>query len=237
MYGPRQSSNRRAGWWHGAGRIGSAAGDTATIPFDQPVEPGQPKWANYVRGVIRGFQDRGLAIPGFDAWVVSSVPMVAGLSSSAALECATATLLEGVTGTPLATREKALLCQRAEHVFAGVPCGIMDQFSSTFAIPDQLMLIDCKTHEVFPVPLDTTEVSVLIINSNVAQALNQGEYAVRRIESEHALQKTGKPSWRDVSPTDLGEAQSAMSRVEFQRARHIVTEISRTQETARAISE
>lgn len=214
-----------------------AVPETTSIALTGELCPAGGHWSDYVTGVIAGFQKNHRPIPDFDAVIGSTVPIGAGLSSSAALEVAFATLFERLTGHHLGLTEKALLCQEAEHAFAGVPCGIMDQFSSTFAIPDQLMLIDCKTHEVFPVPLDTAEVSVLIINSNVAHALNQGEYAVRRIESEHALQKTGKPSWRDVSPTDLEEARSAMSHVEFQRARHIVTEISRTQETARAISE
>ncbi|HVJ45522.1 MAG TPA: galactokinase family protein, partial [Luteolibacter sp.] len=114
-------------------------GETFSLSLDHPVEPGAPKWSNYLRGVIRGFQDRGHAIPAFNAFIVSSVPGGAGLSSSAALECAMAAFLETLLDTVVDTKEKALLCQKAEHDFAGVPCGIMDQFASTFGKPNKLV--------------------------------------------------------------------------------------------------
>ena len=216
-------------------RIGSAAGDPATISLERPVEPGQPKWANYVRGVIRGFQDRGLTIPGFDAWVVSSVPIGAGLSSSAALECATATLLEGVTGTPLATREKALLCQRAEHLFAGVPCGIMDQFASAFGQTDRLVLIDCRSGEPTLVPFTDPGLTVLVANTNVHHELTDGGYAARRKNTEDGLSILGKPSWRDVTMADVKAAWDRLGDPVNRRARHVVGEIARTVAAARAL--
>ena len=216
-------------------RIGSAAGDPATISLERPVEPGQPKWANYVRGVIRGFQDRGLTIPGFDAWVVSSVPIGAGLSSSAALECATATLLEGLTGMSLATREKALLCQQAEHVFAGVPCGIMDQFASAFGQADRLELIDCRSGEPILVPFTDPGLTVLVTNTNVHHELTDGGYAARRKNTEDGLSILGKPSWRDVTTADLAAAWDRLGDPVNRRARHVVGEIARTVAAARAL--
>ena len=100
----------------------------AVIDLSRPIERGEPAWANYVRGVLAGFQRLGATLDGFDALIDSNVPLGGGLSSSAALEVATATLIEANTGCVLDPVEKALLCQRAEHEFAGVPCGIMDQF-------------------------------------------------------------------------------------------------------------
>ncbi|MFZ9938183.1 MAG: galactokinase, partial [Luteolibacter sp.] len=127
-------------------RISTAIeGEAAVFDVSIPQQEGEPKWSNYLRGVIRGFQDRGHHIPGFDAFIHSSVPGGAGLSSSAALELATATFLEGLLDTRLDTREKALLCQKAEHDFAHVPCGIMDQFASAFGKPNRLVLIDCRS--------------------------------------------------------------------------------------------
>jgi len=216
-------------------RIGSAAGDTATIPLDRPVEPGRPKWANYVRGVIRGFQDRGLGIPGFDAWIVSSVPMGAGLSSSAALECAMATLLEGLAAAALATREKALLCQKAEHVFAGVPCGIMDQFASAFGQADRLVLIDCRSGEPTLVPFTDPGLTVLVANTNVHHELNDGDYAARRKNTEDGLAILGKPSWRDVTMADVEAAWDRLGDPVNRRARHVVGEIARTVAAGRAL--
>jgi len=219
----------------GEARIGSTAGEVAVIPLAEPVEPGQPKWANYVRGVIRGFQDRGLAVPGFDAWVVSSVPMGAGLSSSAALECATATLLEGLTGSSLATREKALLCQRAEHVFAGVPCGIMDQFASAFGEADRLVLIDCRSGEPTLVPFTDPGLTVIVANTNVHHELTDGGYAARRKNTEDGLAILGKSSWRDVTMADVEAAWERLGDPVNRRSRHVVGEIARTVAAARAL--
>ena len=94
-----------------------------------------------------------------DVLVNSNVPLGGGLSSSAALEVATATLLEAVTGPALDTIEKALLCQKAEHEYAGVPCGIMDQFTSVMGQADHLMLLDCRSTEVQMVPLNDPDVA------------------------------------------------------------------------------
>src|SRR5271170_680220 len=104
--------------------------ETVTIDISSPVTKGQPKWSNYIRGVLAGFQQRGDQIPALDVAFMSTVPMGGGLSSSAALEVCTATLMEAASGQTIDPVEKALIAQTAEHEFAGVPCGIMDQFIS-----------------------------------------------------------------------------------------------------------
>lgn len=200
----------------------------AEIPLGVPQEISTPKWSNYLRGVIHGFQQRGIAIPGFDAFIVSSLPGGAGLSSSAALECAVATLLEGLTGTKLGTREKALLAQKAEHDFAGVPCGIMDQFASAFGKEDQLILIDCRSGETEMVPFADPALTILVSNTKVSHELSDGGYAARRKSTEDGLAAIGKPSWRDVSESDLDAAQGKMDEITFRRSRHVVGEIART---------
>lgn len=126
-------------------------GETATFSVKGPVEPGKPAWSNYVRGVVAGFQKEGNRLSGFDAVIDSSVPFCSGLAGSAALEVATATLLEGIRGLRLDPVAKALLCQRAEHQFAGVPCGIMDQLTAVMAKADHALLVDCRSHQVTPV--------------------------------------------------------------------------------------
>ena len=130
-----------------------STGETANFAVRGPVERGEPAWSNYVRGVVAGFQKRGNKVAGFDAVIASSVPFGGGLSSSAALEVAAATLLEQIFGKPLDPIEKALLCQKAEHEFAGVPCGIMDQFTSVLAQPDHALLLDCRSRTTTPVPM------------------------------------------------------------------------------------
>ena len=202
--------------------------DGAVIPLGAPQEISEPKWSNYLRGVIEGFRLRGIAVPGFDAFIVSSLPVGAGLSSSAALECAMATLLEGFTSTELGTREKALLAQKAEHDFAGVPCGIMDQFASAFGKEDQLILIDCRSGEPEMVPFTDPALTILVSNTKVSHELSDGGYAARRKSTEDGLAAIGKPSWRDVTPGDLESAASKMDAVTFRRSRHVVGEIART---------
>ena len=124
------------------------------------------------------------SVTGFDAVIESTLPFGGGLSSSAALEVATATLLEAMTGRALDPMEKALLCQQAEHDFAGVPCGIMDQFTSILAQEDHALLLDCRSRTTTPVPMTDPRSRVLIINTNVRHKLAESEYAKRRAQCE-----------------------------------------------------
>jgi galactokinase len=218
-------------------RVASAISDkTVTIPLEAPLDPGATDWTKYLRGVVRGFQDRGHNIPGFDAFIVSSVPGGAGLSSSAALECAVATFLEGLLDTVLETREKALLCQKAEHVFAMMPCGIMDQFASAYGKPNRLVLIDCRSQEPELVPFENPDLTVLIANSKVKHELTDGAYASRRKDTENALKILGKPSWRDVTESDVLSHWDALGEPANRRARHVTSEIARTIAAAAALS-
>ena len=211
--------------------------EPATVMFDEPQVPGQPKWADYIRGVFDGFREKDFwPLPGFDALVHSNVPLGAGLSSSAAIEVAAATLVEGLLGIEINPKNKALLCQRAEQKFAGVPCGIMDQFASVFAKKDHLVLIDCRAEEAQPIPFTDQSISMVIADTNVHHELSDGSYANRRKQTEIALSIIGKPSWRDVSMSDLEGAKSEMQEVVYRRARHVVSEIDRTQQAAIAVS-
>lgn len=218
-------------------RIATALGDEiAEFDVSTPLVEGEPKWSNYLRGVIRGFQDRCHHVPGFDAYILSSVPGGAGLSSSAALECATATFLEGLLDTRLETREKALLCQKAEHDFAHVPCGIMDQFASAFGKPNKLILIDCRSGEPELVPFENPDLTVLISNTMVHHELSDGGYAARRRHTEEGLAILGKASWRDVSAADVQSHWDTLGDPVNRRSRHVVGEISRTIAAAAALA-
>ena len=208
--------------------------ETAQIPLGQSSAPTIAGWGKYLEGVVSGVSGLGVAMPPFEAVIGSNVPHGGGLSSSAALEVATATLLEALTGKSLELIDKAKLCQRAEHVFAGVPCGIMDQFSSVFGQANQLMLIDCRSEQHQAVPFNANGISVLITNSNVKHELTGGEYAQRRAECDSALAKLNQTTWRDVSQQDVHSAREMLLDNEFRRARHIVSEIGRTTEAAEA---
>jgi galactokinase len=218
-------------------RVRSSAVDSEVeVPLGAPVVRGEPAWANYVRGVVAGFQRAGTALPALDALVASEVPVGGGLSSSAALEVATATLLEAAAGTPLDPREKARLCRQAEHEYAGVPCGLMDQLASVLGDPAGPMLIDCKTQAVRIVPIADPHASVLICNTNVHHALGDGAYARRRAECAQAARDLGVEELCDATPAALEAARGRMDPVVHRRARHVIGEEARTLAAAEALA-
>jgi galactokinase len=210
-------------------------GETATFSVRGAVERGQPGWSNYVRGVIAGFQQGGEKTAGFDAVIDSTLPYGGGLASSAALEVAAASVLEAMSGRALAPLDKALLCQRAEHEFAGMPCGIMDQFTSILGQKDSALLLDCRSRTTTPVPMTDPTVTVLIINTNVRHQLAEGEYAKRRSQCEAAARSLKVPALRDATVQALEAGRAEMKPVVFRRARHVITENERTLQAAQAI--
>jgi len=216
-------------------RLRSSAGDQAEFSACLSLAPEPGSWSNYVRGVLVGCLRVGLQPGGFDAWIESDVPIGAGLSSSAALEVAAATLLAGMSGRKLDPLEAALLCQRAEHEFAGMPCGIMDQFASALGRQGHLLLLDCRSTEVEMIPFADPDVSVLVVNSNVKHALVGGEYAQRRSECAAAARALGVGHLRDATLPQLDAARAELGPVLYRRARHVITEIARTLDAAAAI--
>ena len=209
--------------------------DAATVDLSLPVQPALPKWGNYPRGVVAGFLARGINPGGLDVLVHSTVPLGSGLSSSAALEVCTATLIEAVTGKTIDPIEKALLAQKAEHDFANVPCGIMDQFISALGREGHLLLLDCRTRQTELVPMSDPSVALLIINTNVKHELGSGEYAQRRSECETAVEILGVKSLRDATADQLENAKGKMSETVYRRARHVIGEIERTVHAAEGI--
>ena len=202
---------------------------TASIDLRYPVTR-NPKadWLNYLRGVIAGFLNSGRVLRGFDALVHSTVPLGAGLSSSAALEVSFATLLEVIAQEPLSQVDKILLCQAAEHDYVGTPCGLMDQFISTVGRKDHLLLLDCRSRQAQHIEFADSSVSILIINSNVKHQLSSSEYPLRRTQCELAAQQLSVPSLREASAIHLQEARNFLDPVAFRRARHVIGEIART---------
>ena len=166
---------------------------------------------------------------------MSTVPLGGGLSSSAALEVCTATLIEAATGKTIDPVEKALLAQKAEHDFADVPCGIMDQFISALGREGNLLLLNCRTRQTELVPMSDPSVALLVINTNVKHELSGGEYAERRAQCEEAARNLGVKSLRDVTPDQLERGKGKLSAVVYRRARHVIGEIERTVHAAEGI--
>lgn len=220
----------------GEARIESVElGRSATVRVGGELAPGPVAWSSYVQGVVAGFVERGLAPQPFDAVIRSDVPLGGGLSSSAALEVATATLLEAMTGQVLDPLEKARLCQSAEHRYAGMPCGVMDQMTSVLGRAGALMLLDCRSLAVQHVPLADPAVTVLVADSGVQHELVAGEYAARRRQCEAAADALGVAVLRDATEEQLEAARGTMEPSAYKRARHVIGEIRRTLDTAAAL--
>ncbi|USN99485.1 MAG: galactokinase [Phycisphaeraceae bacterium] len=175
-----------------------------------------------------------------DAVVTSTVPLGAGLSSSAAIEVATARALLAMAGVDEIPGERlALLCQAAEHD-VGVPCGIMDQFISTLGRPGAALLIDCRDHGYELVEFSDESIAFVVADCRVKHSLGDGEYAKRRAECESAVEvlraEFGERigALRDASMDDLYAVETGLSDVERRRARHVIGEIARTTDAAAA---
>jgi galactokinase len=218
-------------------RLHSAAVDQSVdIPLAATPAPGEPGWANYARGVVAGFGARGLVAPALDALMISDVPLGGGLSSSAAFEVATATLLETALGKALEPTEKARLCRQAEHDYARVPCGIMDQLISVLGDEAGALLIDCRSQQTRLVPFADPSVSLLIANSNVRHSLGDGAYAARMSACVEAAQKLGVAELGQATVATVAAAEQTLGPLLFRRARHVVSENARTRTAADALA-
>lgn len=185
------------------------------------AEPGQ-HWTDYCVGVARELVRLGLPVEPLHLSISSTVPEGAGLSSSAALEVATALAL--LQGRELDDMELARLCQRAESTFVGMPCGIMDQFVSVFGQPGSALRIDCRSLQAEPVRLPEG-VAIIAVNSMVKHQLGDSAYRTRVAECAEAAHALGVASLRDATLAALGT--TAMPDKPFLRARHILTENER----------
>ncbi|HPU84521.1 MAG TPA: galactokinase [Candidatus Latescibacteria bacterium] len=195
-------------------------------------------WANYLAGVAAQFADRGERVPAFCASVASDLPTGAGLSSSAALEAATAAALSQLVAASFSITELATLCQKAEHEFAGVRCGIMDQMSS---VAGGAIVLDCRTLAFERVQIPR-ELSLVIVDSGIPRGLSATRYNERRGQCEEGVRllKTRYPgieALRDITTEMLNIGRKNMSETVFRRCRHVVTENARVCAAAKAFAE
>jgi galactokinase len=213
-----------------------AMNETTTIELTHPIAPERRgRWTNYFRGVLAGFLKMGVKPRGFDALVRSDVPLGAGLSSSAAFETAAASLIEAVAGVALEPLVKVLLCQSAEHSFAGVPCGIMDPYICNLGRNDHALLLDCRSNAPSWLAMEDPEVAVLVINTHVRHQLSKGEYALRRKACEQAAAAMNVAYLREANMGLLGLHERDMDERASRCARHVIGEIGRTERAAECI--
>jgi galactokinase len=203
--------------------------------IDQLLPLGNGDWERYILGVIWALDIEN----GVDIEIDGHVPLGAGLSSSAALECAVAVGLNELFHCGRTLKELALLAQKAENKFVGVPCGIMDQSVSLMAESGSALLLDCRDLSTRLVPFDlaASGLQLLIIDTQVQHALVDGGYAQRRSSCESVVAKLGINSLRDLSQSELEKARSMISAEEYKRALHAVTEIARVLKAVDALAD
>jgi galactokinase len=199
--------------------------DVAADGSDDPSVV-EPTWGRYAAGVLRVLAERGRPAVGLEAAVSSTVPIGAGLSSSAALEVALALALCDAAAFELPSVELARACQEAELVATGVPCGIMDQLTALAGAEGHALLVDCRSLEIETVRLPD-ELAVVVVHSGVERALATSAYAERRASCEAAALRLGLRALRDATTEQV---------VDNPRARHVVSENARVLEAATALA-
>jgi galactokinase len=218
-----------------------------SIDYDESFETGiedlqksEVQWANYLIGVAVQFQKRGLRLSGIDCAFGGDIPLGAGLSSSAALECGFAICLNDQFNLGIKKEELILMAQKAEHEFAGVMCGIMDQFASTFGKEGHVMKLDCRSLDYDYFPLTNDEVDIILVNTQVSHSLASSEYNIRRSECEKGVsilqQKfPGVKALRDATPEMLDEVRDKMEDTIYLRAHYVIHEVVRVNQACEAL--
>jgi galactokinase len=224
-------------------RIASTAfeGQIVELSLQQKIVRAEPSWSNYMRGVAAEMIAAGIPLVGMDALYDNTLPVGGGLSSSAAIEVGTAHALLTLAGETMDAGRIALLCQKAEHEYALVPCGIMDQTAVAAGKAGHAILLDCRSLAKQFVPIDPRDLRVVIVNSMVHHELSGGEYARRRRQCEEGVAyfRTLNPSitaLRDVTLQQVWDAEGKLTPEVFKRCRHVVSEISRTTAAAHKLT-
>jgi galactokinase len=189
-------------------------------------------WPDYILGVIQQLQALGHVIGGFNCVFGGDIPLGAGMSSSAALECATAFALNELFGLKLEPLAMVKLSQKAENVFVGVQCGIMDQFASMFGRKDHVIRLDCQSLDYQYVPFNTDKIRIVLLDTNVKHSLASTEYNTRRLQCEagvRLIQAHHPPvrSLRDATLAMLDEYVAPVDALVNRRCRYVVEENAR----------
>ncbi|MFI5663321.1 galactokinase [Streptomyces sp. NPDC051684] len=197
---------------------------------------GQGGWAAYPAGVVWALREAGHTVTGADIHLASTVPTGAGLSSSAALEVVTAYAMNDLYELGLTGAESAVLAQRAENAFVGVPCGVMDQMASSCATEGHALHLDCRDLSIRQVPFDLAAhgLQLLVVDTRVKHELGDGAYAERRAGCEEGARVLGVSHLRDVPYAELGRSVAELELADVDEkvvryVRHIVTDDHRVE--------
>lgn len=199
-------------------------------------------WRNYILGVVAEIQKAGKKVPGFSLVFSGDVPQGSGMSSSAALECGTCFAINELFGLGLEKVEMVKMAQQAEHNYAGVKCGIMDQFASMMGHKDQALLLDCNSLEYHHFPVHLSNYSLVLCNSNVSHNLASSEYNVRRQQCEEGVsilqqRYPAVKSMRDASLEQLQAVKAEMPEVVYRRCKYVIEENGRVHAMTEALEQ
>ncbi|NNE25336.1 MAG: galactokinase, partial [Saprospiraceae bacterium] len=181
-------------------------------------------WRNYVLGVVAEIQKTGKSVPPFNLVFGGDIPEGAGLSSSAALENSIVFALNELFDLKLSKHEMMIISQKAEHNFAAVQCGIMDQYASMFGQEDHALFLDCQTLESQPIKIDLEPYQLVLINSNVKHNLAENAYNERRSLCEKASKLLGIPALRDASLEDIEKLKVTLTQDDYLKIQFVVQE-------------
>ncbi|WP_066219337.1 galactokinase [Formosa haliotis] len=199
----------------------------------KPLENGG--WRNYVIGVVAEIQKKSITVPPFNIVFGGNIPEGAGLSSSAALENSIVYSLNELFNLGLSKSEMILISQKAEHNFAGVRCGIMDQYASMFGQKDHALLLDCRTQKATPFHIDFKDYQLLLINTNVKHDLSEAAYNDRRHVCETVSSLLKIPALRDATASDLLKIKTQLSEEDYQKALYVIEENDRALKAVEAM--
>ncbi|MGJ5643254.1 galactokinase [Formosa sp. S-31] len=203
--------------------------------LDQISPLNQGGWRNYIIGVVAEIQKKGISLSPFNIVFGGNIPEGAGLSSSAALENSVVFSLNELFNLGLSKSEMILISQQAEHNYAGVKCGIMDQYASMFGQKDQALLLDCRTQEATPFKIDFHDYQLLLINTNVKHDLSEAAYNDRRQVCENVSKLLNIKALRDATASDLVAIKPQLLEEDYQKALFVIQENNRALEAVEAM--